>query len=92
MTAADDGVGVLVVDDSPAARTAIEHVVAQTPGFALVGSVDSGEAALAVLPRLDPDLVLLDVRMPGLSGPEVCTSIRAALPSWLRNQLARGVK
>jgi DNA-binding NarL/FixJ family response regulator len=78
MTAADDGVGVLVVDDSPEARTAIGHVVAQTPGFALVGSVASGEEALAVLPRLDPDLVLLDVRMPGLSGPEVCSSIRAS--------------
>jgi DNA-binding NarL/FixJ family response regulator len=78
MTAADDRVGVLVVDDSPEARTAIEHVVAQTPGFALVDSVGSGEEALAVLPRLDPDLVLLDVRMPGLSGPEVCSSIRAS--------------
>jgi DNA-binding NarL/FixJ family response regulator len=43
-----------------------------------VGSVGSGEEAIAVLPRLDPDLVLLDVRMPGLSGPEVCSSIRAS--------------
>lgn len=75
MTAADR-VGVLVVDDSAEARAAIENVVVQTTGFELVGSVGSGEEALAVLPRLDPDLVLLDVRMPGLSGPQTSTSIR----------------
>jgi two-component system, NarL family, invasion response regulator UvrY len=69
---------VLVVDDSPASRAAIEYVVEEAPGFELVGSVASGEEALDVLPRLDPDLVLLDVRMPGLSGPEVCSSIRAS--------------
>jgi DNA-binding NarL/FixJ family response regulator len=78
MTAADDRVGVLVVDDSSDSRAAIEQVVVQTPGFELVGSVASGQEALDVLPRLDPDLVLLDVRMPGLSGPEVCSSIRAS--------------
>ena len=72
MTAADDRVGVLVVDDSAESRAAIENVILQTPGFELVGSVASGEEALGVLPGLDPDLVLLDVRMPGLkrSGDE----------------------
>ena len=39
MTAADDRVGVLVVDDSAESRAAIESVVVQTPGFVLVGSV-----------------------------------------------------
>jgi DNA-binding NarL/FixJ family response regulator len=78
MTAADDGVGVLVVDDSAVSRAAIEDVVVQTSGFELLGSVASGEEALDILPRLDPDLVLLDVRMPGLSGPEACSSIRAS--------------
>lgn len=78
MTAADDRVNVLVVDDSAESRAAIADVVAQTPGFELVGSVGSGQEALDVLPGLDPDLVLLDVRMPGLSGPEACSSIRAS--------------
>jgi two-component system, NarL family, invasion response regulator UvrY len=77
MTAADR-VGVLVVDDSAESRAAIEHVILQTPGFELAGSVASGEEALDVLSRLDPDLVLLDVRMPGLSGPETSRLIRAA--------------
>jgi DNA-binding NarL/FixJ family response regulator len=78
MTAAEDRVGVLVVDDSAAARSAIESVVVQTPGFELVGSVASGEEALDVLSRLEPDLVLLDVRMPGLSGPETSRAIQAS--------------
>jgi len=78
MTAAEDRVGVLVVDDSAAARSAIESVVVQTPGFELVGSVASGEEALEVLSGLDPDLVLLDVRMSGLSGPETSRAIQAS--------------
>src|SRR3954466_12606679 len=78
MTAADDRVRVLVVDDSAEARAAIGNVVTHTPGFELVGSVASGEETLELLPSLDPELVLLDVRMPGLNGPETSRSIRAS--------------
>jgi DNA-binding NarL/FixJ family response regulator len=52
-------------------------VVVHTPGFELVGSVASGEEALDAVSRLDPELVLLDVRMPTLSGPETSSLIRA---------------
>jgi DNA-binding NarL/FixJ family response regulator len=68
---------VLVVDDSAEARAAIGKVVVHTPGFELAGSVASGEEALDAVSRLDPELVLLDVRMPGLSGPETSSLIRA---------------
>lgn len=78
VTAADDRVGVLVVDDSADSRAAIGNVVVHTRGFELVGSVASGEEALDVLSRLDPELVLLDVRMPGLNGPETTSLIRAS--------------
>ena len=78
MTAADDRVGVLVVDDSEVARAAVGKVVALTSGFELVGSVASGEEALEMLPRLEPELVLLDVRMPGLNGPETSRLIRVS--------------
>jgi DNA-binding NarL/FixJ family response regulator len=77
MTAADDRVRVLVVDDSPEARAAIGNVVAHTPGFELVGSVASGEETIEILPSLQPELVLLDVRMPGLNGPQTSRLIRA---------------
>jgi len=71
-------VRVLVVDDSAEARAAIGNVVAQTPGFELVGSVASGEETLEMLSSLDPKLVLLDVRMPGLNGPQTSRLIRAS--------------
>ena len=73
----DERVGVLVVDDCPEARAAIGSAVGEMQGFGLVGSVASGEEALDALPQLDPDLVLLDVRMPGLNGPQTCSMIRA---------------
>jgi DNA-binding NarL/FixJ family response regulator len=73
----DGRVGVLVVDDCAEARVAIGSAVGEMDGFGLVGSVASGEEALDALQRLDPDLVLLDVRMPGLNGPQTCSKIRA---------------
>jgi DNA-binding NarL/FixJ family response regulator len=72
-----DRVRVVVVDDSPEARTAIEDAVCQASEFELVASVASGEEALAVVPRVDPELVLLDIRMTGLDGPETSRRLRA---------------
>jgi DNA-binding NarL/FixJ family response regulator len=70
-------VRVVVVDDSAEARAAIEDAVGQAAEFELVASVTSGEEALAVVPRIDPDLVLLDIRMTGLDGLETTRRIRA---------------
>lgn len=81
VAATDDQVRVLVVDDCAEARSALESAVVHTHGFELVGSVASGEEALDVVERLDPGLVLLDVRMPGLNGPETCRLIRARAAS-----------
>jgi two-component system, NarL family, response regulator len=78
MTASGDPVRVLVVDDSPLSRAAIEEAVAHADDFLLVASAASGEEALAVLPRSDPELVLLDIRMTGLDGPETTRLIQAS--------------
>jgi DNA-binding NarL/FixJ family response regulator len=72
-----DRIRVVVVDDSEQARVAIEEAVAQASEFELVASVASGEDALAVVPRVDPELVLLDVRMAGLDGLETSRRMRA---------------
>jgi two-component system, NarL family, invasion response regulator UvrY len=77
VTAAADRVRVLVVDDSPEARAAIGEVVAHVDQFVLVASAASGDEALGLLQEHDPDLVLLDVRMKGLDGPETTRLIRA---------------
>ena len=63
-------VRVLVVDDVAAFLAAMVAVVGETPGFAVVGAASSGEDALVVAAELLPDLVLMDVHLPGIDGLE----------------------
>ena len=70
MTSGNRAVTVLCVDDQVVCRDAMRDVIAATPGFVLVGAADSGEAAIATATALRPDLVLMDVNMPGLNGFE----------------------
>jgi DNA-binding NarL/FixJ family response regulator len=78
MTAGGNRVRVLVVDDSPQALAAIGEAVQQVREFELVASVASGEEALAVLPHVEPELVLVDFRMKGLDGLETSRLIRTS--------------
>ena len=71
-------VRVLVVDDQDAYRRAMATVVAETGGFVVVGSVASGEESLEVARELGPDLVLMDVNLPGIDGVEATRQIRQA--------------
>ncbi|HEX8777044.1 MAG TPA: LytTR family DNA-binding domain-containing protein [Rhodanobacter sp.] len=59
---------VLIVDDEPLARMRLATLLDECEGAELVGSVGDGEAALAALAELQPDLLLLDINMPGLDG------------------------
>ena len=69
-------VGVLVVDDSPVFRRGMGRAVRVHGGMQLVGEADGGEAALAAIQRLRPDVVLLDLRMPDIDGLEVLYRLR----------------
>jgi len=66
---------ILVVDDTPTNVRLLEAVL--TPRGHTVIEATSGEAALSVLDKASPDLVLLDILMPGMDGFEVCQRIRA---------------
>jgi len=68
-------VRVLVVDDSDAARRALSEVITSIEGFTLSGSAESGTEGLLLLAQSEADLVLLDVRMPELDGPETARRI-----------------
>ncbi len=71
-------VRVLVVDDQAPFRRAMKCVVEETDGFEVVGEVDSGEGSLEAAARLAPDLVLMDVHLPGIDGLEATRRLRAA--------------
>jgi two-component system LytT family response regulator/two-component system response regulator LytT len=61
----------VIVDDEPLARNELRYLLGRVGGVDVVGEAGDGVAALETLERLNPDLVLLDVQMPGLSGFEV---------------------
>lgn len=73
-------VGIVVVDDQIVFREVAREVIAVTPGFEMVGEAPSGEQALAAVRDLRPDLVLLDVRMPGMDGVETAARLTADHP------------
>jgi len=59
---------VLIVDDEPLARARLDALLKECPGVEVVGSVGDGEAALTALAQTQPDVLLLDINMPGLDG------------------------
>jgi DNA-binding NarL/FixJ family response regulator len=71
-------VRVLVVDDQVAYRKALAAVVAETDGFEMVASTASGEESLVVAADVVPDLVLMDVNLPGISGIDAARQLTAA--------------
>ena len=71
---------VLVVDDSVLCQHALCAVVTATPGFEAVGLASSGREALDLVSLADAQLVLLDVRMPGVDGIETARRIRRRHP------------
>jgi adenylate cyclase len=68
-------VRVLVVDDQRPFREAAKYVVAATDGFELVGEAGSGEEAVELAAELSPDLVLMDLNLPGIDGLEATRRI-----------------
>ncbi len=68
-------VRVLVVDDQLAYRRALAAVVAETDGFAMVAETTSGEESLVVSGQVHPDLVLMDVNLPGISGIDAARTL-----------------
>jgi two-component system invasion response regulator UvrY len=77
---ARQSVGVVTVDDQPIFRGVAREVIEATPGFEAIGEASSGEEAVRVVAELEPELVLLDVRMPGMDGIQTARRIKAGYP------------
>ena len=70
---------VLIVDDEPPARELLRSMLKEIEGFEVAAEAENGRRALEIYDSLQPDIVLLDVRMPGIDGLEVARQL-ATLP------------
>jgi DNA-binding NarL/FixJ family response regulator len=75
-----DLVRVLIADDHPVVRSGIRGMLASDPDFEVVGEAADGNDAVALTIREKPDVVLMDLRMPGLDGASATAEIRARRP------------
>src|SRR5438045_6392884 len=71
---------VLIADDHAVVREGIRHVLSSDVGFDVVGEASDGAQAVSLATELGPDVVVLDLSMPELSGLEAAARIRASLP------------
>lgn len=72
---------VAIVEDNEDARELFRRAVVKSPGLSCVGTFVTGEAALRELPSLLPDLVLMDIHLPGINGIECMKQLRKTLPT-----------
>jgi len=71
---------VLVVDDHALVRTGISRMLADVDGLQVIGQADSGEMAIRKARELKPDVVLMDVKMPGIGGLEATRKLLRSYP------------
>jgi DNA-binding NarL/FixJ family response regulator len=76
----EPNIRVLVADDHAVVREGIRHVLAEANGFDVVGEAASGTDAVTMAADIEPDVVVLDVSMPGGSGLEVIADVRRVAP------------
>ena len=71
---------ILLVEDNDVFRQALELLLGLEAGFDVVGAVTDGTAVVAACETLDPDVVVMDFRLPGMDGVEATAALRAARP------------
>jgi len=81
MDAAADSIRVLLVEDNEVFRQALELLFDMQDGIEVVGSVGDGSSAVGACHELEPDVVVMDFRLPGMDGVESTIALRSECPS-----------
>lgn len=71
---------IVLADDHPMFREGVRSVLESTEGISVVGEAATGDEAVSLALELQPDLILMDIRMPGINGIEATVRIRAERP------------
>jgi len=71
---------IMVVDDHPLMRVGVTSIINARPDMTTVAQAETGEEAIALFPRHKPDVTLMDLRLPGMSGVEAILEIRSSNP------------
>jgi len=74
-------IAVAIVEDNPEIRRNLSRYIGEAPGFRCACACASGEEALRVIPQTPPDVVLMDIQMPGMSGIACTAALKKLLPS-----------
>ncbi|OGR28660.1 MAG: hypothetical protein A2277_18545 [Desulfobacterales bacterium RIFOXYA12_FULL_46_15] len=72
---------VMIVEDSPTVRELLIHIINQDPRLEVAAGVDSGEKALRIIGRIQPDVISMDIRLPGMTGFEATRKIMQIRPT-----------
>ncbi len=73
-------IGVAIVEDNPGLRRSRSRIIGHASGMHCVGAYADGKTALAELPALQPEVVLMDINMPGMNGIECTERLKFSLP------------
>jgi len=74
-------ISVAIVEDDKGTRRNLELLIGEAPGFSCVCACHSGEEALRVIPQVKPEVVLMDIQLPNLSGIECAAKLKQLLPA-----------
>ncbi len=72
--------GILIVDDNASIRQLLHSFIENSTGFKVCGEAENGADALERARKLEPDLVLLDLTLPGMTGTQTATALKLELP------------
>ena len=77
----NNNIQILLVDDHQVVRDGLQHMLGQEEGMKVVGQGANGEEAISQIQKLSPNIVLMDIKMPGVDGIELARQVRQEYPS-----------